>query len=113
MEEDLSSVPAQDAKNLALLGWAGSLFFGIFPGLILYLLKQDDDYVLDQAKEMINWSITAMAGYLLAYALTLVAVGVLLFPLIGLCHFVFCLMGAVGCYQGKPFRVPLAIRLIK
>ncbi len=103
----------QESKNLALLCWLGTFFFGIFSGLIFYLLKKDDDYVFDQAKEALNWSITAMAAYLLAYVLSFIAIGVLLIPVIGLCHLIFCIMGVVACYQGKTFRVPLAIRLIK
>jgi uncharacterized Tic20 family protein len=30
-----------------------------------------------------------------------------------LCHIVFCVMGAVAVSDGKPFRVPFALRLIK
>ena len=104
---------SQDARNLALLNWIGTFFFGFVPGLVLYLVKKDDAYVFDQAKESLNWSITACLAYLLATILTFVLVGALLFPIIALCHLIFCLMGAVAAYNGRPFRVPFALRLIK
>jgi hypothetical protein len=35
----------QDSKNIALLTWAGSLFFGFTPDLVVYLVKKDDAYI--------------------------------------------------------------------
>jgi uncharacterized Tic20 family protein len=32
---------------------------------------------------------------------------------VGICHLVFCIMGAVAASSGKAFRVPFAIRLVK
>lgn len=104
---------SQDAKNMALLSWIGTFFLGFIPGLILYLIKTDDAYVQDQSKESLNWSITAMIGYFVAFLLSFIVIGVFLIPVIGLCHLIFCIMGAVAASKGKAFRVPFAIRLIK
>lgn len=110
--QDVNEV-SQDAKNMALLSWIGTFFLGFIPGLILYLLKTDSPYVQDQSKESLNWSITAMIAYFVAFLLSFIVIGVILIPLIGLCHLIFCIMGAVASSKGKPFRVPFAIRLIK
>ncbi|GGD64946.1 DUF4870 domain-containing protein [Lacimicrobium alkaliphilum] len=104
---------SQDSKNLALLNWIGTIFFGFIPGLVLYFIKKEDAYVFDQAKESLNWSITAGLIYLAAVILTFVLIGALLFPILGICHLVFCIMGAVAVNDGKLFRVPFALRLIK
>lgn len=104
---------SQDSKNLAILNWIGTIFFGFIPGLILYLLKADDSYVKDQSKEALNWSITAFLGYIVAFILTFVVIGAFLFPVIGLCHLIFCIMGAIAASKGDEFRVPFAVRLIK
>jgi len=109
---DLNEV-TQDSKNMALLSWIGTFFLGFIPGLILYLIKTDDAYVQDQSKESLNWSITVMIAYAAAFILSFIAIGVVLFPVIGLCHLVFCIMGAVSTSKGNRFRVPFAIRLIK
>ena len=53
---------SQDAKNMALLVWIGSIFFGFIPSLIMYLVKKDDAYIEDQSKEALNWCITATIG---------------------------------------------------
>lgn len=35
----------QDSKNMALLIWIGTLFFGFIPSLVLFLIKKDDAYM--------------------------------------------------------------------
>ncbi len=104
---------SQDSKNMALILWIGSIFFGFIPGLIFYLVQKDDSYIQDQAKESLNWSITAAIAYIIALVLSVVVIGVFLLPVIALCHLVFCIMGAVASSKGKAFRVPFAIRLLK
>ncbi len=103
---------SQDSKNLALLTWVGTIFFGFIPGLVLYLTKKDDAYVQDQSKEALNWSITLMFGYLVAFILSFIIIGVLLFPVLGIAHLIFCLLGVVATQKGETFRVPWALRLI-
>jgi hypothetical protein len=63
---------SQDSKNLALLLWIGTIFFGFIPGLIMYLVKKDDPYILDQSKEALNWAITAIIGYVAGLILTII-----------------------------------------
>mgnify|MGYP000026459325 FL=1 len=113
MDNHLVSEPNQDSKNLALLIWIGTLFFGIIPGLVMYLVKSDDDYVQDQSKEAINWSITTLIGYLVGFVLSFIVIGVLVFPVIAICNVIFCVLGAIATSKGNQFRVPYAIRLIK
>ncbi|MGY9003641.1 MAG: DUF4870 domain-containing protein, partial [Rhodospirillales bacterium] len=86
------STDSQEAKNVALLAWVGTLFFGFVSGLLFYLLKNDDEYAKDQSKESLNWSITMMLGYAAAGVLSVIVIGIFLFPVIGICHLVFCIM---------------------
>jgi len=113
MGKEITEVVSQDSKNIAILVWIGTIFFGFIPGLIIYLFKKHDPYILDQAKEALNWSITASIGYLAGYILTFVLIGILVFPVVGICNLIFCIMGAISASDGKPFRVTFAIRLIK
>ena len=110
--DELIETPGKDSKNTAVLIWIGTLFLGFIPGLIVYLVKKDDAYILDQSKEALNWSITAAIGYVAAMILTFVLIGFLVFVALGLCHLVFCVMGAIRASNGKTFRVPFALRLI-
>ena len=104
---------SQDSRNVAVLVWIGTIFFGFIPGLIVYLVKKDDPYVLDQSKEALNWSITALIGWFAGVILTFVLIGVLVFVVVGLAHLVFCILGAVAASSGQQYRAPFAIRLIK
>jgi hypothetical protein len=113
MESDISGGVTQDSKNIALMTWIGTIFFGFIPGLIFYLSKKDDPYIQDQAKEALNWSITAIIGYIAGIILTFILIGILVCAAIGICHLLFCIMGAIAASNGKPFRVPFAIRLVK
>ena len=81
--------------------------------MIVYLIKKDDPYAIDQSKEALNWSITAIIGYCAGIILTFILIGVLVMFVVGICHLVFCIMGAIAGSSGKPFRVPFAIRLVK
>ena len=110
---DMGGVVSQDDKNLGLIIWLATFFFGFIPGLGFYLLKKDSAYVQDQAKEALNWSITAMIGYLAGGILTFILIGVVVIFVVGVAHLVFCIMGAIAASSGKPFRVPFALRLIK
>lgn len=110
---DLTTSISQDTKNLALLLWLGTIFFGFIPALVIYLVKKDDAYILDQSKEALNWSITALIGYVAGMILAIIVIGVFVMAAVGICHLVFCIMGIIAVSSGKPFRVPYALRLIK
>lgn len=104
---------SQDSKNLALVLWIATIFFGFIPGIIIYLLKKDDPYLLEQAKESLNWSITAMIVYAVGFVLMFVIIGIFVWAVLCIMHLVFCIMGVVATAKGEQFRVPWAIRLVK
>lgn len=113
MDNEIVETVSQDTKNIALLTWIGTIFFGFIPGLVLYLVKKDDPYIQDQSKEALNWSITAMIAYFAGFILSFVLIGFLVMPAVWICNLVFCVMGAIATSNGKPFRVPFALRLVK
>lgn len=108
-----TSAISQDSKTQALLVWILTIFFGFIPGLVFFLIKKDDEYVLDQSREALNWSITFLIGYIIGVILTFVVIGAFVILALSIVHLVFCIMGAIATSSGKPFRVPFAIRLIK
>jgi uncharacterized Tic20 family protein len=112
METPAQIAVSQDSKNLGVLIWIGTIFLGFIPGLIVYLIKKDDAYVLDQAKEALNWSITAIIGYVAGMLLMFVLIGGLVMLAVGICHLIFCILGAVAASKGENYRVPFALRLI-
>jgi hypothetical protein len=105
--------PATDSNTIAVLTWVGTLFFWFIPSLIVYLIKKDDEFVQDTAKEALNWSITVTIAYFACAILTFVIIGALLMPVVGIVHLVFCILGAVNVSKGQTYRLPFALRLIR
>ncbi len=103
----------QESRNLGMLLWIGTLFFGFIPGLILYLIKKDDQYVQDQSKEALNWSITSMIAYAISTVLLFVLVGFLFYVILGVAHLIFCILGAIKASNGEDYRVKYTLRLLK
>lgn len=113
MSEVTSQAITQDSKTIAILIWIGTLIFSFIPSLVILFVKRDDPYLQDQSKEALNWSITVLIGWIVGYILMFILIGFIVLPLVAICDIVFCIMGAVAASDGKWFRVPFSIRLIK
>lgn len=120
MENDQPPVPSPrpapgelDGKTIAILVWLGTIFFGFIPSLVVFLIRKDDEFLLDHTKEALNWSITTAIAWLCGVVFSFLLIGFLFFPLIILCNLIFCIMGAVKASNNQRFRVPVSLRLIK
>ncbi|MDR3410920.1 MAG: DUF4870 domain-containing protein [Formivibrio sp.] len=102
-----------DEKTIATLVWVGTIFFGFIPSLIVFLIRKDDEFLLEHCKEALNWSITTAIGWLCGVVLSFMLIGFLVFPVIILCNLIFCIMGAIKASNQQLFRVPVCLRLIK
>jgi uncharacterized Tic20 family protein len=109
----MSEASSQDSRNIAVLVWLGTIFFWFLPSFIAYLIKTDDPYVRDQAKEALNWSITVIIGACVGAILVFVLIGFLVLFAVAICNLVFCILGAVAASNGRAYQVPFAIRLLK
>ena len=102
-----------DANNIILLVWIGTIFFSFLPSLIVYLTQKDDARVQDQAKEALNWSITAAIGYVAGSITAVILIGLAILPLVGVVNLIFCILGAINGPKEENYRVPFALRLLK
>ncbi len=108
----MSDASAND-KNIAVLTHLGGIFFGFIPALIVWLLKKDDSpFIGEQAREALNFQITVLIGFVCAWVLTFVLVGLLLLPALIVANLVLCIMAAVSVSKGEDYRYPFALRLI-
>ncbi len=105
--------------GLLTSGWAGSIGFFIGP-LVIWLMKKDTmPFVNDQAKEALNFAITVSLAYVVLLMLTILSLGIgalLTVPLmigIGIAALVFFIIAAVQANQGKAYRYPVSLRLVK
>lgn len=67
----------------------------------------------DQAKEALNFQITITIAMLICIVLTIVIIGGILAPIVGILNLVFCIIAAVKANNGEAYRYPFALRLIK
>ena len=89
-------------------------FGNILGPLILWLIKRADSPYLDAVgKEAVNfnisWTIYAVVAAISIFAL----VGIILLPLVGLVWLILIVLAAIQASEGKIYRYPLTIRLIK
>jgi len=110
---DIIAPANADEKNIAVITHITGIFFSIFPGLIVWLLKKDESpYISEQAREALNFQITLLIAYLIAGVLVFILIGFLLFFLVWLANIAFSIMAAIAASKGENYRYPLSLRLI-
>lgn len=107
-----TAVSSED-KTLAILAHLGGIFFSVIPSLIIWLVKNDSPFVTAHAKEALNFQITLIFGFVLAFFLMLVLIGFFLFWALGVINLVLCIVAAVKASSGENFRYPLTLRLVQ
>lgn len=106
--------PSKDETNMAMLTYILAIFTGFIGPLIIWLMKKDQSAFLnDQGKEVLNWCITLVLGFIVCFVLAFVVIGVFLMPVLWVLNIVFCIMGAVKASKGIAYRYPFALRLLK
>jgi len=111
MAEITSEVSSND-KNLAVLTHLGGILFSFIPSLIVWLLKKDNPYVSDQAREALNFQITLLIAWVVSYILMFILIGFLLMAVIWLANIILCILAAVATSKGETYRYPFTLRLI-
>ncbi|MBB6430613.1 DUF4870 domain-containing protein [Algisphaera agarilytica] len=102
------------AHLVAFAGLTGIPFANIAGPLVVWLMKRDTmPFVDDQAKEALNFQITATIAILCCIPLMFVLVGLLLLPVVSIATLVFTILGAVKANAGEHYRYPFTLRLIK
>ena len=106
-----SYVPTSDEKTMAILCHVLTLFFWIFPPMIIYLIKKDESpFIREHAKESMNFQITwAIIGAILFITL----IGILLLWVVGIVVLVLVIVATIKASEGKLYRYPFTLRLIK
>ncbi|KRW61264.1 DUF4870 domain-containing protein [Pseudomonas sp. TTU2014-080ASC] len=123
MSDDLQlpqPTPNADARQWAMFchfaAFAGLIIpFGNIVGpLLLWQLKKDlDPFVDAQGKEALNFQITVALAVLVSFCLMVVLIGFPLLMLISLTAFVLTVIAGVKANEGKEYRYPFTLRLVK
>lgn len=103
--------PTNDERTLAILCHVLTIFFWIFPPLIIYLIKKDESkFIAEHAKESLNFQITFG---IVAIVLIITIIGILLLWILGIVVLILVIMASIKASENKIYRYPLTIRLIK
>ena len=115
-----TGVPTAEDNQWGLSAHLSSLagliipFGNILGPLIIWQVKKDSlPFAADQGKEALNFNITIAIAAIICGLLTLVLIGFLLLPLVGLAWLIFTIIGAMKANNGEAYRYPFALRLIK
>jgi uncharacterized protein len=104
-------VPTSDEKTLAILAHILTFVAAILAPLIIYLIKKDESpFVTYHAKESLNFQITVL---IIVFGLMITIIGIFLIWIVGLAALAFVIIATIKASEGKLYRYPFSIRLIK
>jgi uncharacterized Tic20 family protein len=90
--------------------WAGH----ILGPLIVWLAKRNDSPEIDEhGKESLNFQISMLIYNVIAGVLCLVLIGFVILAILHILNLVLVIVASIQASEGKFYRYPLAIRLIK
>lgn len=103
--------PTSDEKTLALLAHVLTFIFPLLAPLIIYLIKKDEStFVAYHAKESLNFQITLI---IVCFILFITVIGILLLWIVGIIWTILVIVATIRASEGKLYKYPLSIRLIK
>jgi uncharacterized protein len=110
---EIMMAPSADEKNIAVITHITGIFFSIFPGLIVWLLKKDESpYISAQAREALNFQISLLIAYFISCVLMFILIGFLLIGLVWLANIIFSIIAAIAASKGENYCYPISLRLI-
>ena len=90
--------------------WAGH----ILGPLIVWLAKRNDSPEIDEnGKESLNFQISMLIYNVIAGVLCLVLIGFILLAILHILNLVLVIVASIQASEGKLYRYPMTIRLIK
>ena len=127
----VDGLPGPEERQWAMFAHLSALAGGLLTGavggwgcflgpLIIWLVKKDTmPFVADQAKEALNFNITVAAVFVVLAVLTVLTLGIgiivtgpLMF-VVAVGALVLIVMAAIKANEGKAYRYPMTVRLVK
>lgn len=117
--EVVSSIPKDQRLYAALCHFAGLPVFtilglaNVLAPLVIWLMKKETMPFVDQhGKESLNFQLTMLIAYAVVGMTFCLGVGRYLIGALVVLQIIFPLIAGIAAYDGKPYRYPLALRLI-
>lgn len=120
MEQETTTIvqaPDKDARNWAMICHLAALsgymipFGNILGPLIIWVLKKDDNpFIDDQGKEVLNFQLTMTIGFIVSGVLVFILIGFFLVVVLAVYVLIMTIVGAINANDGKYYRYPLTLR---
>ena len=118
--QQIENQPSKDERTWAMLChfsvFAGLIFpFGNFLApLIIWLIKKEElEFVEDQGKEVFNFQISMTIYLLISGMLCFILIGIPILIGLVIFSFIITIIAAISANDGKSYRYPINLRLIK
>ena len=99
---------------MAMLAHLLGIFTFFVGALIIWLIKKDDDpFIDDQGKEALNFQITVGIIYVIGVVAWCLVIPPLIASATWIAAIVFSIIAAIKASEGKSYRYPFTLRLIK
>lgn len=119
-QQALSETVAKSSRDMAMWCHLSALsgyfvpFGGLIGPVVIWAMKKDGDgFVNRHGIAAINFRISMYLYAIVCFVLMLVVVGFFALFALGLVDLVFTVIAAVKASEGKPYRYPLSLRLIR
>jgi uncharacterized Tic20 family protein len=104
-------VPTSDEKTLAILSHILTLVAPILAPLIIYLVKKNESKFVEwHAKESLNFQITIA---IIIIILFITIIGILFAWIVAIISLVLVIIATIRASEGKLYKYPFSISLIK
>ena len=105
---------AAGGSGLIFFPFGGLALFTMLGPLIIWRTKGASmPFVAEQAKESLNFQITVFLLGLAFVPFVFILIGLALLSILGLVNLVLVIIAAIQVGDGKPYRYPFCLRLVK
>lgn len=119
--QELIPQPSAQARQWAMFCHYSAFFWFLLPmvgnvlgPLIVWQLKKDmDPFVDQQGKEALNFQITFSIQLMICWALAWILIGFPLMLLFSVVALVLVVIAGIRANEGKPYRYPFCLRIVK
>lgn len=102
------------APALIFFPFGGLVFFTVLGPLIIWRTKGHSmPFAAEQAKESLNFQITVFLLGVVFLVLALALIGFVFLWILGILNLVLVIIAALQVSDGKPYRYPFCLRLVK
>lgn len=108
------AAPSSEERTPAVLAHALAILASfIAPLVVLLTAGNTSAFARRAAVESLNFQITLAIGWVVAWLGSIILIGLLLMPILGIAGLVLPIIAAVRANAGEDYKYPFSLRLVK